>query len=91
MAESSISQGSEAANSDIPKVYGRLTVIGKPFLKEYGSQGRKRPFVECRCSCGTVDTFNQESLKRGDTRSCGCLQREEALTTPAREKRRQDG
>jgi len=28
---------------------------------------------KCQCSCGTIRIINGASLRRGDTRSCGCL------------------
>ena len=36
--------------------------------------------VDCRCSCGTLKTVNWENLKRGKTKSCGCLANELAKT-----------
>ena len=56
--------------------YGRLTVIGEPFLKPVGTKGRKATHVECRCSCGVVKAYALVNLKRGVTQSCGCLMRE---------------
>lgn len=61
----------------ISQVYGRLTVIGEPFRKEYGTQGKRRSYVECRCSCGTVGIYQVTCLKSGHTQSCGCLHREQ--------------
>lgn len=64
----------------IGKVFGRLTVIA------YG--GRKRKVTDrsavtitywrCRCECGREITAAQPELQNGDTKSCGCLQKEKA-------------
>jgi 5-methylcytosine-specific restriction endonuclease McrA len=32
----------------------------------------------CRCTCGKVTSVSAESLRQGNTRSCGCLQKETA-------------
>lgn len=34
--------------------------------------------VECRCDCGDVRVYRLYSLRNGNTRSCGCLAKEEA-------------
>lgn len=62
----------------IGKRFGRLTVI------EY--LGRRRKVTEhsaatvtdwrCRCDCGREVTVSQQELQNGDTKSCGCLQKE---------------
>lgn len=49
--------------------YGRLFVIG-PEKKHGFTQWR------CRCDCGTEIVARGGDLRRGTTRSCGCLQRE---------------
>lgn len=50
--------------------FGRLEVL------EYANgNGRSRRYL-CKCDCGTVRTFCYEYMKRGSTRSCGCLKRE---------------
>lgn len=56
------------------KRYGRLTVL---------TQGRKRLYGgsvawRCRCDCGNTVLVVGISLRRGLTRSCGCLQRDAA-------------
>ena len=51
--------------------YGRLVVLGRS--RERSHSGAR---WLCRCDCGkTVVTFSF-SLRSGQTRSCGCLQRE---------------
>ena len=54
------------------KVFGRLTVI-----KRADCETRKlKPRWICRCSCGRITEVTGERLRRGQTKSCGCLQRE---------------
>jgi hypothetical protein len=58
--------------------FGELTLTG-----QYGSLRRHcaasstgfKHFLmcECRCQCGSVGHYRWTLLKRGDTRSCGCL------------------
>lgn len=51
--------------------YGRLVVVARAVQdKARGSRWL------CRCDCGNETTVQRWSLLRGDTRSCGCLQRE---------------
>lgn len=57
--------------------YGRLTVIEITEKRSWGSV-----IVKCRCDCGEERLINAHSLKRGLTKSCGCLKRE---TTKAME------
>lgn len=58
--------------------YGRLTVI---------SRGERRgkytgAFWLCRCDCGNTVTVSGRELRKGDTRSCGCLYRETRRKAP---------
>ena len=54
--------------------YGRLVI-----LREVArTSGRA---VLCRCDCGQSKTINFRSLRRGHTRSCGCLHKEIAGET----------
>lgn len=52
--------------------YGRLTII--ELLK--GKSGRSGKAV-CSCVCGKTTAVFKNNLKRGNTRSCGCLWEEE--------------
>lgn len=54
--------------------YGRLTVVGR---KERGPDGRS--LWVCDCDCGMQAAISSASLRTGNTRSCGCLQRETRL------------
>lgn len=59
--------------------FGRLTVIKEenPKIAPNGDKVRK---ILCICRCGNVGTYNLHNLRRGLTKSCGCLLRE-AVTT----------
>lgn len=47
-------------------VYGRLTVVA-----EAGRKDSQRAFL-CRCACGGSTVVPSGSLRKGNTRSCGC-------------------
>lgn len=49
--------------------YGLLTVI-----EELAQKGTKRRFF-CRCDCGNTVTALMDSLRSGNTKSCGCLRK----------------
>ena len=53
------------------KTFGRLTVLSRV---ENNKHRRSRWL--CKCSCGKTTIVNGTSLKNGNTRSCGCLQKE---------------
>jgi hypothetical protein len=55
--------------------YGRLTIL-RYLLPRLRADGRKRKVVECLCECGTIKPFFLELLRRGNTKSCGCWQKE---------------
>lgn len=50
---------------------GRLHVLA-PHRKE----GIEKLFYECRCECGNTRIVGAQNLRRGMTKSCGCLQKE---------------
>ena len=52
----------------IGKKYGRLTVL------EYMGDSKHK----CICECGNFVTVDTSNLKNGNTKSCGCLQKEKA-------------
>lgn len=54
--------------------FNRLTVVG------FSHRDRKAYFWNCRCDCGNLRTVDANHLKRGNTKSCGCLQREHIST-----------
>lgn len=55
------------------KKFGRWTPL-------YHIQGSNPSKWHCRCDCGTEKDINAQSLRRGDTQSCGCITRERAST-----------
>ena len=50
--------------------FGRLTVIERDYSKKNGT------YWLCRCECGNIKAVESRNLRRGLTKSCGCLQRE---------------
>ena len=52
---------------------GRLTVIERSATNKGG-----RATWKCRCDCGNEITVRGKELRNGDTRSCGCLQKDKA-------------
>lgn len=55
------------------KVFGRLTVIARD--ESGGNRGKSRWM--CTCTCGEKTVVRGSSLEKGNTRSCGCYQREQ--------------
>lgn len=57
--------------------FGRLTVLCRDddHIQE---NGRHRIMWKCLCDCGNEVIVFGENLKKGASRSCGCLQKEEA-------------
>ncbi len=55
--------------------FGRLTAVR-------ATEKRRGPSVvwECECSCGELTEVASDDLRRGNSKSCGCLQREVAAT-----------
>ncbi|MCL2321445.1 MAG: hypothetical protein FWC47_04975 [Oscillospiraceae bacterium] len=51
--------------------FGRLLVI-----RDTGKRKDESPIWECKCDCGNVVEVRYSHLSSGDTRSCGCLQKE---------------
>lgn len=55
----------------IGKTFGRLTVIA-----ENGRDTGGHKFYRCECVCGNQVSVTLSRLKSGNTKSCGCLRRE---------------
>lgn len=55
----------------VGKRFGRLYVVSRADVDKWG-----RPAFVCRCDCGNEVIVSGNSLNRGFTKSCGCLQRE---------------
>lgn len=60
----------------IGQSFGRLTVIGAPFLLPVGNKGMRHQCAVAECECGNVVTVLCNNVKRGLTSSCGCLSRQ---------------
>ena len=54
----------------VGKVFGRLTVI-----KQLPSRNHQRHWL-CQCVCGNTSTPSTNALNKGNSESCGCLQRD---------------
>lgn len=52
--------------------YGRLVVVSR------GRKGQGRSYWLCRCDCGAEKEIAASTLKNGNTKSCGCLNKEVA-------------
>ena len=63
----------------VGKRFGRLTVIG--YGNDYVSpKGQHQVNCICLCDCGNEGIFRASALIYGLTRSCGCLNREMAIS-----------
>jgi hypothetical protein len=64
------------AEQEIGERYNRLLIVGacEPTRRQDGRYNTR--LFKCRCDCGTVCFQPLTNLRRGDIRSCGCLQRE---------------
>lgn len=51
--------------------YEKLTVI-----KDSGKRDHRKVVWECKCDCGNTTYVTTDSLKSGNTKSCGCGQQE---------------
>lgn len=67
----------------IGKKYGKLIV-----LKLDKEKSKKRKYYVCQCECGNIISVRDDSLKSGNTKSCGCLSKEynESRTQYTKEK-----
>ncbi len=65
----------EKYNYKAGDTFGRLTLTGKTyFIEDKG--GTKRRMVTAQCQCGKIRDYVLDLLKRGETKSCGCLQKD---------------
>lgn len=55
--------------------FGRLTVV-----KRAGQTKSRNVIWECKCTCGNTCNVPAGHLKKGETKSCGCLQSEARKT-----------
>lgn len=54
--------------------FGKLVVLSDPILKNKWNS--RKSFYICQCDCGNQTEVMGDYLKKGDTKSCGCLQGE---------------
>lgn len=59
--------------NEIGNIYGYLTVVERA---ENDKDGRARWI--CQCKCGNTVTVRGKALRQGNTKSCGCYQKERA-------------
>ena len=59
----------------IGQKFGRLTVLGEGEAIRYPSGSTKRRML-CRCACGIERLVIASDLRRGHSRSCGCMRSE---------------
>jgi len=71
MAKRIVRDGPKAFQDLTGQRFGRLVAT-----RDAGSAKHGQSLWECRCDCGQFKTCNGNNLKRGVTRSCGCLARE---------------
>lgn len=57
-------------------VFGRLTVIERAEDYIYPKSKKKQTRWLCECECGNKKIISGNNLKRGVTKSCGCLSKE---------------
>lgn len=67
---------------------GRLNIAGEPYAKLVGAKHRR--FRPCVCECGKSVDVQVSHLVSGETRSCGCLQRDRTSETHRTFGRRQN-
>ena len=56
--------------------FGRLVVLRIEERAIHDCDAERRGAV-CRCDCGAIWTVRPGALRSGNTRSCGCLMREQ--------------
>jgi hypothetical protein len=56
--------------------FSRLTVVGRDAVKE-----SKKPYWVCICECSNLSSVSGDALRRGLTKSCGCLTSDVASET----------
>lgn len=64
------------------QAFGRLSVLRRSGTR-CTPNGTKKALWECICECGALIEVPSQSLRIGNTRSCGCLQKE-AMALAAR-------
>lgn len=60
------------------EIFGRLLVIEEAGFKQYSLPKQIVRYWLCECSCGKTTRVSAGSLRSGQTRSCGCIRKEQA-------------
>lgn len=68
------------AKEEAGKRYGRLLVLSRS-----GCIGKQAAWL-CRCDCGNEARISGKSMRHGDTKSCGCYQRERTAAANRRKR-----
>lgn len=58
------------------KVFGRLTVIKLDHLQKCKNSTKSRSYWLCKCECGNEKVVRSDCLTTGNTKSCGCLNKD---------------
>ena len=58
----------------IGQKFGKLTII-----KFLGNNNYGKHQYECLCECGNLTIVSEQHLKSGNTRSCGCIRKEQSI------------
>lgn len=58
--------------------FGRLTAVSHLGMRKQGKGKSASSLWLCKCDCGNQKKVFAYSMRRGDTKSCGCLARETA-------------
>lgn len=61
---------------------GRLLVEARAPDRIIGARGQKFVAWTCRCDCGVRKVVLDQSLRKGASRSCGCLRRDQLRANP---------
>jgi hypothetical protein len=75
MSDYIVIHGIRIAKEFVPETFGRLTTLGPKFAMPVGIQGRHKSSQVCVCVCGNAAVVKSSQLKSGQTKSCGCLQK----------------
>ncbi|AOY60552.1 hypothetical protein B2D07_18935 [Desulfococcus multivorans] len=71
-----------ALKDETGNVYGRLTVIARAERPE--GLKNTNAYWRCRCECGREVVVNGGDLRRGNTSSCGCYQKDRTSETKSK-------
>jgi len=81
MSDYIVVHGIRIAKDFTPETFGRWTTLGPKFWLPRGGKGEHISFQVCECSCGNASVVMCNSLKSGNTKSCGCFNRQRAAET----------